>query len=768
MGEARRISFDIEVGRVIDLLANQIYQSPLALLRENAQNAFDAVLLRRFYEPGHEGRVRIEISPTSVVVTDDGIGMTPTELEHNYWSAGSSGKSTPEAKQAGVVGTFGIGAMANFGIAEELTVETESARERVRTRSHVSRGDLSTSRECITLEALEPKGSPGTRVEASWGEDRAISVDEAVEYIGQFVEFVDIPVFVNGSLVSGRDLRALLPSEAANWKAERSGVSLAGLVNADIELIGLAGGELRVVLENIQTEGAPEERTGRAVLTQDSSAIRTFRSGFGLATISLVSIYRFGGAVDLPVLQPTAGREALEGGSNDFLQRVITALDDQVSEIAIGHEPVWENQGFLRWVQQRQRFDLCGDLSVEVDPTKAPWRLADLVARTPPPRFYRGTDASVIQTYATEERPLVVVSRRSPRRECELGYLQLHGVEEVSDQPQLLEKLDMARIDAPHGAVAIRMARVLAEDYFVEASVVYAKMSHDVGLMVEREERFATIYVDPEFSGIMQLCDLYNREFGVFGPFVKDFVRAHVFPRVQDLVPSSSREGAEAFLRRLRGRRELFEIDFSDREDLQSLLESFAHGEITWPEATTRAQTPPRMSVVYVGQEQASPISAVVTALADVTPDPVATEASEFAPLPPVDRRNDETDALLLTGEERLNGYSCFLALSPRAQQQNGEFFLRAHSTSIVWGGQRVLFVFLDHSRTFGLYYDVECSRLVAESSGGGPFRSSTLVLANRIFIPVPDDIVGNFVPHEGERVRLEVRSDVLQLESEL
>jgi hypothetical protein len=73
----------------------------------------------------------------------------------------------------------------------------------------------------------------------------------------------------------------------------------------------------------------------------------------------------------------------------------------------------------------------------------------------------------------------------------------------------------------------------------------------------------------------------------------------------------------------------------------------------------------------------------------------------------------------------------------------------------------------LRRSRTFGLYYDVECPKLVAESSGGGPFRSSTLVFANRIFIPVPDEIAPIFVPHEGQRVRLEVRSDVLQLESE-
>ena len=36
----KRIAFKLELSRMLDLLADQIYQSPLALLRENTQNAF--------------------------------------------------------------------------------------------------------------------------------------------------------------------------------------------------------------------------------------------------------------------------------------------------------------------------------------------------------------------------------------------------------------------------------------------------------------------------------------------------------------------------------------------------------------------------------------------------------------------------------------------------------------------------------------------------------------------------------------------------------
>jgi molecular chaperone HtpG len=758
--ETRRIPFEVDINRVIEVLATQIYQSPLALLRENTQNAFDATLIRRALDPSYEPRIDVEVTPNAITVSDNGVGMSPSELESNYWRAGSSGKNSPEARAAGVVGTFGIGAMANFGIAEALSIETESAREPVRTRSQVNRADLSTSEDCITLEPLEPTGMPGTRVTATLDPTAGLSVVEAVSYISQFVEFVETAVYVNGNLVSGRSTRDLLPSERNAWREERPGANLAGLATADVEILGLANGELRVVVDNIETLPSTA-RPGRAVLIQGVNALRTLRSGFGLATVSVPSLYRFGGLVDLPALQPTAGREALETGSNDLLHRLFAVVDELASEAASTHEEALENQAFLQWVVRGGRYDLCGGLRVNVFPGPQEQKLAEL-AQQPNLRYYAGTDNQIIQAYASEEHQLVVVSRRSPRRDCELGYLGQAGVEQVSDQPTVLEWIDGARVTVDMGAVAFRITRVLAEDYFVEVSVRFARMSHGIPIMVDRSQAPAAILLDPGSSSLDQLVELYRTDYATFGPFVKDFVRAQVFPKVSDLIPSSTREGAEAFLRRLRGRRELFEIDWTDREDLEAIWEKYAQGEINLTEAAQRSRAAPRRSVVVVGQ--AGSLDAVVPALEDSNPSD-EDETEEFDPLPPVDRREASTDALVLTGGS-LNGFSCFLALSDRALKDSGEFFFQPHTTSIVWGGQKILFVFQHHSKRFGLYYDVQCPGLVASESGGRPYRTTTLLLKNRIFIPVPAEIVHSIVPSEGQKIRLEVRSDILYLET--
>src|ERR1051326_8181980 len=108
---AEKIRFEVEASRIIELLARQIYQTPLALLRENCQNAFDAILMRIQREGNAFGpKVDVSITTDKIIIADNGIGMSREEVRENFWRAGASGKNNPEARAAGVVGTFGIGA----------------------------------------------------------------------------------------------------------------------------------------------------------------------------------------------------------------------------------------------------------------------------------------------------------------------------------------------------------------------------------------------------------------------------------------------------------------------------------------------------------------------------------------------------------------------------------------------------------------------------------------------------------------------------------
>ena len=756
----RKIAFKLELSRMLELLADQIYQSPLALLRENTQNAFDAIRMRQAI-PNQDFAPMIEISiaDSRVTVSDNGIGMTAEEIETNYWYAGRSGKNTPAARAAGVVGTFGIGAMANFGVADELSVESESAHIPERTKSSVRKKELSTDTKSISLVAKESRGTPGTTVTAVLAPDCRMAIGEARAFIHSFVEFLDVPVSFNGEPLSGASHRSVLPSERHAWSERVPNASLGGIVSGDLEVFGMASGELRVVLENPVSQdglGSP----GWIVLLQGRNAIRTLRSGFGLATVAMQSRYQWGGVVDLPFLTPTAGREALDASSTQLLQQVVASLDYLVSPIAAEHTESFRNDGFLRWIVATGQYQLCGSLEVTPRPSHEAEPLAKVVAHGGL-RYYSGHDGSVVRTYASEDEPLVVLSRRAPRRDCERGYLTSQGVPEVDTRPRVTKELNINKLDFGHTTLVARITRILEEDYFLEADLRFGEISGGLPVLVTDTSRPVVIYLNPSSSSVAPLVALYRDDFDAFGPFVKDFVRTTLFSRITNLVPSSTREGAEAFLRHLRSNKEWFEYEIGDKASLEEIFEDLHAGKLSVAEARKRLADTGR-SVVEVSRDGTAQLSSVIRGpSSDVSPEALP---DPFAAIPSVDRREEETDALILTSEAPVNGYRCFLALSDRVQREKGHFFHQPHTTDIVWGGSKVMFVFQHHAKRFGLYYDILCPKLVGSGSSGGPRTTATILTKRRIFIPLPDEIADDFLPAAGERKRLEVGCRILYL----
>ena len=121
-------AIDVDLEQILPILARAIYSSPFAFLRENVQNAFDAIRMQRHREQSgsQEHKISIVLTQDRLSISDSGIGMSRQDLASFYWSIGKSGKHTQEAKAAGVVGTFGIGGMANFGICSRLEVMTRT------------------------------------------------------------------------------------------------------------------------------------------------------------------------------------------------------------------------------------------------------------------------------------------------------------------------------------------------------------------------------------------------------------------------------------------------------------------------------------------------------------------------------------------------------------------------------------------------------------------------------------------------------------------
>jgi len=771
---AELIKFEIETKKVVQLLAKQIYQSPLALLRENTQNAFDAIRLRLHTRQSFSPRIDIDLAPDTISITDNGIGMTRDDLKKHYWTAGSSSKNNEEARAAGVVGTFGIGAMANFGIANEMEVETESALTGARMISRASLDTLSVSKNCIELRKIKSTGSPGTRVTAHILPASRINVAQARAYIIEFVAIVDVPVFVNGELVSQNPLEMSVPVVPKTWQINRKNAPIGERLRATIKLVLSNNADVWISLTELEWAGRP--LTGRMVLRSGTSNLRTYRSGFGLATTSVNSAYQFGGIADLLVLEPTAGREAITVDGMQLLQSLVTEIDAFVSLLLSKRAECDASTPFMNWVVKHCRYDLCSLLTATITPGQQRLTLGEIRERTKkkPMLLYSGQDQALIKRYASEDSPVLVLARGQPRSKCEQQFLlQFCKTTPISDSPQIVKRRRRADWTTAENALSFRIETILDGDYFLKSTIDFGVISHGLPLLVEREGSSVKITLNPEGETVRLILGLYENEYVAFASMAKDFVRSMIFPRVSDYVPSATRVGAEAFLRSIRKPRELMEYDETDTDDLSAIWEDYREGKISMEVAVNKSVSAVRSTVQYVEPSSTASVRDVVrdvienaSALRSAAP---LESAPSFEATPAITRLEISSSAKLLTIEEDeppLQGHRCFLAISDRTREEMGDFFLQPHRTSVVWGGQKTLFIFLHHSGQIGLYYDLQTREPIEAPSGGGRFQTATIILKDRIYIPVPEPIQGNFIPAAGERKRFEVRSDIIRTDT--
>jgi len=132
--------FQIDLQGLIKLLAKNLYAEADVFVREMLQNGHDSVKRRRELQgdgaPPGEIRVRVDRMAGTIAFTDNGAGMTETEVREYLSTIGRSGTDAfrqdlvAKGRQAEVtvIGQFGIGLLSAFIVADRVVVETLSWR----------------------------------------------------------------------------------------------------------------------------------------------------------------------------------------------------------------------------------------------------------------------------------------------------------------------------------------------------------------------------------------------------------------------------------------------------------------------------------------------------------------------------------------------------------------------------------------------------------------------------------------------------------------
>ncbi|HKJ10024.1 MAG TPA: molecular chaperone HtpG [Gammaproteobacteria bacterium] len=138
------LEFQTEVRQLLDLMIHALYSNKEIFLRELVSNASDACDKLRFEaltddalfenEPDLKIRVDFDRDRRTVTVTDNGIGMSRAEVMENIGTIARSGTrkffealTGDQAKDARLIGQFGVGFYSAFIVADKVTLTTRRA-----------------------------------------------------------------------------------------------------------------------------------------------------------------------------------------------------------------------------------------------------------------------------------------------------------------------------------------------------------------------------------------------------------------------------------------------------------------------------------------------------------------------------------------------------------------------------------------------------------------------------------------------------------------
>jgi molecular chaperone HtpG len=227
------LGFQAEVKQLLNLMIHSLYSNKEIFLRELISNASDAADKLRFealgnatlYESDAELKVEIAIDKAArtITVSDNGIGMSRDEVIRNIGTIAKSGTreffqslTGDQAKDARLIGQFGVGFYSAFIIADRVTLTTRRAglpaAEGVRWEC-----DMTKEAGAYSIETIE-RAERGTEVVLHLRADEDELLDELrlKHIIHKYSDHIAIPIRLGGETAN---------QAAALWTRPKSDIT---------------------------------------------------------------------------------------------------------------------------------------------------------------------------------------------------------------------------------------------------------------------------------------------------------------------------------------------------------------------------------------------------------------------------------------------------------------------------------------------------------------------------------------------------------------
>jgi len=202
-------SFQAEVSKLLDLVANSLYSEREIFLRELISNSADACEKLRYQSlskknilgEDKELRINIRVSKKKkyIEIQDNGIGMSNQELKDNLGTIARSGTSKfmeamKDKKNSNVsaIGQFGVGFYSSYMVSDTVEVTSKSADDE---KTHLWK---SNGKENYTIEEIENK-KRGTIIKLNIKKDAEEFLDafRLRSIITKYSNYIPFPILLD-------------------------------------------------------------------------------------------------------------------------------------------------------------------------------------------------------------------------------------------------------------------------------------------------------------------------------------------------------------------------------------------------------------------------------------------------------------------------------------------------------------------------------------------------------------------------------------------
>jgi len=370
-------TFDVEVGKILNLMINSLYANKDVALRELISNASDACDKLRYMatqQPnliGEELNINITINKAQnlLIISDNGIGMNRQDLIENLGTIARSGtenflqnlaKSANPDEKAQLIGQFGVGFYASFMIANKVEVLSRKVLE-PELWLWQSKGDNSFSVDLVDNNLFDNKS--GTKIILYLKEEAKEFLDRFhIKHIVQtYSDHINFPIFfIPENLNDGATVENL-NSASAIWKKPSKEISQEQYQNFYKHIAHLPG-EPFLTLHNT-VEGAlsytnllfiPSTKPFDLFHPDRKTSIKLYvKKVFISEDLNLVPAYlRFlKGLVDSDDLPLNISRETLQHNSvldkikKSLINKVLNELKKVATNTPEKYQEFWQNFG---------------------------------------------------------------------------------------------------------------------------------------------------------------------------------------------------------------------------------------------------------------------------------------------------------------------------------------------------------------------------------------------------------------------------------------